>query len=128
MPKREILKKIRDFADSEPDYDGNVSENGFSIAEHPIRSIPGGRIHNSFAPVAKAQITEAEGTTTVSIVFRMHILVLILFAPIYFISLLTLVTFPFMWLLMYVAFVRPVKRLKDYLTDLLTNDAIYEDR
>ena len=122
MPKREIQRRIRDFADSEPDYTGSVSENGFFIAEHPIRSIPGGRIHNSFAPVAKATITETDGITTVSIVFRMNILVLILFAPFYAISLLTLVTFPFMMLLMYIAFIRPLKRMKEYLTNVLTEN------
>lgn len=128
IPKREILRKVRDFADSDPDYYGSISENGFFIAEHYIRSIPGGRVHNSFAPIAKATVTEEDGTRIVSIVFRMHILVIILFAPFYFLSLLTLVTFPFMWLLMYIAFIRPVKRFKNHLTDLLTNDTIYEER
>ena len=128
MPKREILRRFRDFADSDPDYYGSISENGFFIAEHNIRSISGGRVHNSFAPVAKATVTEKDGMRTVSVVFRMHILVIILFAPFYFVSLLTLVAFLFMWLLMYIAFLRPVKRFKNRLTDLLTNDALYEER
>ncbi len=49
----------------------------------------------------------------------MNILVLILFAPIYFISLLLIGPFPIMLIILYFAFVKPAKRLKETLGNLL---------
>ncbi len=126
LSKKEILKKIDSFADPEYTYYyGSISEDGFFIAEKNIKHFTGGHSQNSFAPVAKAKITESDGMTTVSMVIRMNLLVLILFAPIYFISLLTVFFFPFMLILLYFAFVKPAKRLKEAIENLLMADGIY---
>ena len=54
----------------------------------------------------------------------MNLLVLILFAPIYVVSLLTIVLFPFMLLLLHFAFTKPQKRLEQEIENLLIDDAI----
>ncbi len=126
LSKNEILKKIDSFADPEyTDYYGSISEDGFFIAEKNRKYFTGGHSQNSFAPVAKAKITESDGMTTVSMVIRMNLLVLILFAPIYFVSLLTGVLFPFMLILLHFVFVKPTKRLKEKIDDILMTDDIY---
>ena len=124
LSKKEILKKIDSFADPEyTDYYGSISENGFFIAEKNRKHYAGGHSQNSFAPVANASITEGDGMTTVSIMIMMNPLVLIFFAPIYIISLLTVVLFPLMLIFLYFAFVRPAKRLREALENLLTADS-----
>ena len=126
LSKKVILKKIDSWADPEyTDYYGSISEGGFFIAEKNRKYFTGGHIQNPFAPVATAKITESEGMTTVSMVIRMNLLVLILFAPIYIISLLTVVLFPFMLILLYYAFIKPAKRLKETIENLLISDSIY---
>jgi len=126
LSKKEILQKIDAFADPQySDYYGNVSEDGFFVAEKNIKTFAGGHSQNSFAPVAKAKITEKEGVTTVSMVIRMKLLVLILFAPIYIISLLTVVLFPLVLILLYFTFVKPAKRLKNSIEDLLVEKSSY---
>lgn len=120
LSKKEILKKINSFAQLEyTDYYGSVSENGFFLAEKNIKHFAGGHTKNSFAPIAKASIEEKDGCSTISGVLRMNILVLILFVPIYLVSLLFIVPFPIMLIILRVAFFRPVKRLKEELENLL---------
>ena len=120
LSKKEILKKIDSFADPEyTDYYGSVSENGFFIAEKNIKAFAIGHTQNSFAPIAKATIEENEDISTISGVLRMNILVLIMFVPIYLISLLLIVPFPVMLILLRVAFFKPAKRLRETLEDLL---------
>ena len=67
----------------------------------------------------KAKIDEKDGYSSVSVVLRMNILVLILFAPIYLISLFLIVPFPVMLIILYFAYIKPAKRLKETLEDLL---------
>ena len=120
MSKKEILKKINSFADPQyTDYYGSVSENGFFIAEKNRKHFIVGHTQNSFAPVAKASIEEKDGFSSVSVVLRMNILVLILFAPIYFISLLLIVPFPIILVVLHFAFFKPSKRLREALEDIL---------
>ena len=120
LSKKEILKKIESFADPDyTDYYGSVSDDGFFIVEKNRKNFVGGHTQNSFAPIARAKIDEREGISSVSIVIRMNILVLILFAPIYFISLLLILPFPIMLIILYFAFVKPAKRLKETLENLL---------
>lgn len=126
LPKKEILKKIDSFADpGHTDYYGSVSEDGFLITEKNMKHFPGGHSQNSFAPVAKVKIAESDGMTTVSMVIRMNLLVCILFYPIYIIFLLTVVLFPFIFILLYFAFVKPAKRLKEAIENLLIADDSY---
>lgn len=125
LSKKETLKKIADFADPEyTDYYGGISEDGFFIAEKNKKSFAGGYSQNSFAPVAKAKISESNGMTTVSMVIRMNLLVFILFVPIYIISLLTVVLFPAMLILLHFTFIKPAKRLKENIENLLMEDGI----
>lgn len=120
LSKKEILKKIESFAAPEyTDYYGSVSESGFFIAEKNRKHFAGGHTQNSFAPIARAKIDEKDGISSVSVVLRMNILVLILFVPIYLISLLLIVPFPIMLIVLYFAFIKPAKRLRETLEDLL---------
>ena len=120
LSKKEILKKIESFADPEyTDYYTSVSEDGFFIAEKNIKSNGAGFSKNSFAPIAKAKIEEKDGITSVKVLLRMNILVLVLFAPIYFLSLILIFPFPIMLIIMYFAFVKPSERLKETLEDLV---------
>lgn len=52
-------------------------------------------------------------------VLRMHLIVMILFIPFYVLSLLTVVTFPLVWILLHFALVKPSKKLKQQIEDLL---------
>ncbi len=120
LSKKEILKKIESFADPDyTDYYGSVSDDGFFIAEKNRKHFVGGHAQNSFAPIARAKIDEREGISSVSVVIRMNILVLILFVPIYLISLLLIVPFPIMLVVLYFSFIKPAKRLKETLENLL---------
>ena len=121
LSKQQIVSRVKAFIDYEhTDYYGSVSADGFFIGEKNIKHITVGHTKNSFAPVAKAKIIEEDGITTVSIVLRMHLLVMILFTPFYVVSLLTVVMFPFVWILLYFAFLRPAKKLKQQIENLLT--------
>ena len=112
QPKREILKRLRDLADPEyTDYYGSVDEDDFYIAEKNRKHFFGGHSQNSFAPVATGTVIEQDGEVVVRGTVRMNMLVLVLFAPVYFLSMLTIVFFPIMYLIMYFAFVKPAKRL-----------------
>ena len=118
--KKEIIKKISSLAYSEyTDYYGSVSENEFFIVEKSRKPFAGGHIQNSFAPIAKATIEEKDGCSTISGVLRMNILVLILFTPIYLVSLLLIVPFPIMLIILHFAFVKPAERLKEALENIL---------
>ena len=120
LSKQQILTRVTSFLDYEhTDYYGSVSEYGFFIGEKSRKHFIGGHTQNSFAPIAKAKIIEENGITSVSMVLRMHILVMILFAPIYVVSLLTIVMFPFVWVLLHFAFVKPTKKLKQQIENLL---------
>ncbi len=126
LSKQVILKRVKSFADAEcTDYYSGVSEDGFFVAEKYIKQFAGGHTQNSFVPIAKAKIVEKDGISTVSVVLRMHILVLILFVPIYVASFLTLVFFPFMLILLHFVFVKPAERLKNFIEDLLIENGIY---
>ena len=123
LPKAEILRRVRDFADPEyTDYYGGIRDDGFWIAEPCVKHLSFGSSHNSFAPVATAKISENDGLSTVKGIVRMRIPVMLIFIPIYLISILTLVPFPFMFLLMYFAFVRPANKLKKELEVLLSEN------
>lgn len=120
LSKEQIQKRIISFVHSESTYYyGNISENGFFIAEKSNKHFVVVSTRNSFVPVAKAKITEKDGISTISVVIRMHILVLVLFAPIYFASLLSVVLFPFMRIFLYFTFLKPSKRLKKSIIETL---------
>ena len=120
LSKQEILNRVTSFIDYEhADYYGSVSECGFFIGKNPMKHFTGGHTKNSFAPVAKAKITEENGITSVSIVLRMHLMIMILFIPYYVVSLLTIVMFPLAWILLYFAFIKPTKKLKEQIENLL---------
>lgn len=125
LSKRQILNRIKSFADTEySDYYGGVSECGFFIGEKNAKHFAGGHSKNSFAPVAKAKINEEDGITTVSMVIRMNLFVLILFAPVYFASLITVILYPFVLILLRFAFVKPAERLKQAIEDLLIENEV----
>lgn len=120
LSKQEILKRIEAFADSEhTDYYGSVAEGGFYIAEKNRKYFAGVHTQNPFAPIARGKIDEKDGSCSVCGVLRMNALALILFPPIYLISLLTIVPFPIMLIILHFAFVKPAKRLKDALEGAL---------
>ena len=126
MPKKRILKKIGSFVDPEyNNYYGWTSEDGFVIAEKNMKHYIGGHSQNSFAPVARAKITESDGMTTISMVIRMNIFVMFVIVPLYLISLFTVVLFPFMHILLHFAFFKPAKRLKETVETLLSEDDFY---
>lgn len=125
LSKRQILNRIKSFADTEySDYYGGISECGFFIGEKNVKHFAGGYSKNSFAPVAKAKIDEEDGITTVSMVIRMNLFVLILFAPIYFASLITVILYPFVLILLRFTFVKPAERLKQAIEDLLIENEV----
>ena len=120
LSKQQILTRVTSFLGCEhTDYYGSVSEYGFFIGEKNRKHFTGGRTQTSLAPVAKAKITEENGITSVSIVLRMHLMVMILFIPFYVVSLLTIVMFPLVWILLYFAFIKPTKKLKEQIENLL---------
>ena len=117
---KDVLRKTASFADPEyTDYDGDVTENGFFIAEKTLKWGSGWCSQNSFAPVAIGKIEERDGMTSISVVLRMRLLVLIIFVPIYLSALLCVVPFPFLYLLLRFAFFKPAKRLREALESLL---------
>ena len=121
LPKAEIVRRIRDFADPEyTGYYGKTSDDGFWIAEPCIKHAGFGSSHNSFAPVATAKISENDGISTIKGILRMRLLVMLIFIPIY------LLFIPFTFLLMYFTFVRPADKLKKELEVLLSENPIYD--
>jgi hypothetical protein len=52
----------------------------------------------------------------------MHAAVLVLFMPMYIASLITLILFPFAYLLAYIGFVRPSRKLKDAIINIVSDD------
>ena len=121
LSKQEILDRVKLFTDEKShDYYGRILNEGFFIGEKPIKHHGFVRTRNSFAPVAKATITEDNGITTVSRVTRMHLLIWLIFIPIYLMFMLTVILFPFAFLLLYFAFIKPVKRLKLEIEAILT--------
>ena len=125
LSKQQVLNRIKSFADPHyTDYYGRISENGFFVAEKPIKHHSFLRTHNSFAPVARGKVTEKDGVTTVSMVLRMHLLVWILFIPVYIVSFLSVFLFPLFWIVLYFAFVKPSKRLKQSIEGLLIENEI----
>lgn len=125
LSKQQILNRVKSFKDSQyTDYYGSISESGFFIGEKVMKHSAFVRTRNSFAPVAKAKIVEKDDISTVSIVVRMHLLVLILFVPLYVMSLLTIVMFPLVLLFLHFTFVKPAKRLKQEIENLLMEDVL----
>lgn len=110
--KGEILKRLQDLTDPEyTDYYGSVDEDSFFIAEKNRKHFFGGYSQNPFAPVATGIVTEHDGEVVVRGTVRMNMLVIVLFVPIYFLCMLTIVLFPIAYLFMYLTFVKPAKRL-----------------
>lgn len=127
LPKAEIVRRVRDFSDLEyTGYYGGIRDDGFWIADPCIKHSGFGSSRNSFAPVATAKISETDGISTVKVIVRMRLLVMLIAIPIYLISILTLVLFPFMFLLMYFAFMHPVNKLKKEVEVLLSENPIYD--
>ena len=123
LPKAEILRRVRDF--SEPEYTGyygGIRDDGFWIAESCVKHLSFGSSHNSFAPVATAKITEADGISTINGIVRMRLLVMLIFIPMYLIFMLSVIMFPSTFLLMYFAFVRPANKLKKELEVLMSEN------
>ena len=122
LSKAEILRKVKDFTDGSSDYRGRICEDGFTVAERNIKTYSG-IIHtqNSFAPVAQAKIIENNGICTVYATFRMNALVLPVFIPCYLLMLITFIFVPFMFILLHFAFFKPMKRLKEHLTEMLSS-------
>ena len=58
----------------------------------------------------------------VTVTLRMHAAVLVLFMPMYIASLITLILFPFAYLLAYIGFVRPSRKLKDAIINIVSDD------
>jgi hypothetical protein len=116
LSKQEVLKKIDFFLTHEyTDYYGRISDNDFFIAGKNRKHYTGGFSRNSFAPIAKATVTQKEDITVISGVLRMNLLVLIIFIPIYLLSLLLIFPFPFMLVILHFCFFKPAKRLKEAL-------------
>lgn len=123
LSKQQILDRVKSFADPVyTDYYGSISESGFFIGAKPAKHSAFVHTKNSFAPVVKAKIVEKDGISTVSMVVRMHLLVLILFIPIYVSSLFTIVMFPLMLLFLHFTFVKPAERLKREVENLLNGN------
>ena len=127
LTKNEIFKRVEHFVDeNDSKYVGYVEENGFRIVEKCFKSFMFfGHIKNSFAPIAVAKIVEEEGTTTVFCLLRTHMVLQIIFIPIY----LSMVLYVFVkpvflvfLILSHFAFFHPAKRLKKALESLLTEN------
>ena len=120
LSKRKVLERIEKFtASHHSDYYGKVTENGFCVSSRRRKVFWGGSIHNSFAPLAKATVTEKDGITVVSGVLRMNWLVYAVFIPLYFVSLIYILPFLFVIVLMHFAFFVPAEILREELEYLL---------
>ena len=128
LTKEKILNKVETFlcVESE-DYYGRLWEDGFYVAERSRRNF--GllwRSRNSFAPVAKAKITENDTGCTVTITIRMNMIVMVLFWPLWILSIPSIFlteTYGLMFIILLVAlilgFFIPAKILREYLVDML---------
>ena len=118
-----VARNINFFADPKrTNYYGRADENGFFLGQK--HQTYNGVVHvkNSFAPVAKGKIVRVgEDETEVSVTVRMHAAVLVLFMPMYIASLITLILFPLVYLMVHLAFSKPAKRLKEIVTDLVSD-------
>ena len=120
MSKERIIKNVSSFADPQySDHYGYVTDDGFLVGEKHVKIHNHNFSRNNFAPMARAKIEEGDDITVVSGVLRMHIILLLMIAPIYYLSLLTVVAFPIMFLFLYIVYLRPLKRLRVKIEDLL---------
>lgn len=121
LSKKQIQKRVEDLTNGTySDRCGTVNGDKFSVAKKSANYFSGGHTHNSFAPVAKCTITEGNDLTTVNGILRMKLPALLLFAPIYFLSMLTVILFPLMYLIVHLAFVKPAGKLREELENTLT--------
>jgi hypothetical protein len=119
-----IARNVNLFADPKgTNYYGRADEKGFFVGQKHRIYNGGIRINNSFAPVARGRITElSDNEREVTVTLRMHAAVLVLFMPMYIASLITLILFPFAYLLAYIGFVRPSRKLKDAIINIVSDD------
>ena len=123
LTQREIIRKFGFFLEAEEeDYCGHISADGFVVAERTVKYFLGGHSHNSFAPVCVAALGEEDGMAVVSAVIRMNFLSHMIYMPIYWLSILTLLPIPFIMGLTYFAYWKPAKKLQGALLDLLTEE------
>jgi DNA-binding CsgD family transcriptional regulator len=123
LSKKQILNKITDVYGSGDTYVYTItSEGGFSVARKSMSSASGVSTRNFFAPVAKCTAEEGEDFTRITGILRMKLPVLVIFAPLYLLSMLTLLLFPIVYLVVYFAFIKPAGKLKEELENALTED------
>ena len=120
LSKDEIQRRIRTFVEFGDDtHYGSLSEDGFVVAQKFYSNSGVVIARNSFAPVAQGRIVESNGITTVSVTLRMHLSVLALFMPLYLLCMLLVAPFPLMFALGYIGFLRPAKKLRAELEELM---------
>lgn len=126
LSEKEIHKKVNVFLSKEHAvYNGRIYEGGFTVEDRPHKSLPGGHSRNSLAPVAKAKIFDADGISTVSVVIRPNLVVYICWLILYLLSIIVIFhvpALPFLLLISYFAFIRPSKKLKESLMDLIIEE------
>ncbi len=121
LSKKQIQKRVEDLTNGTySDRCGTVNGDKFTVVKKSANYFAGGHTRNSFAPVAKCTIIEDEDITTVNGILRMKLPVLMLFAPIYFLSMLTVILFPLTYLVVHLAFVKPADKLREELENMLT--------
>ena len=103
----------------ESDYFSVIEWDDIFISEHPVKYYLGGSSKNSFVPIFKGTVQDAERGSVVSGVIRMNIIVHAIVLPIYLLSLLTIVTFPIMYLFLHFSYFKHVKRMKEWLYETL---------
>lgn len=124
-----ILKRVERFVcEYDFDYYGWLEDDGFMVAERPLKIFSFGRSKNSQVPVACAKIKETDSLTTVFVTLRANRIGQISGI---FLHLISLISFPvftmpeaivvilFLIFFDYVGVFRPAKRLKRRLIDLL---------
>lgn len=121
LSSHEVLDKVNALIECETDkYYGRTTRDGFFMGENSRKYYMGGSSQNSFAPVAKATVSTENGVTTVAGTIRMHLIVLILFAPVYLVSLILILPCVLIHLLLHFCFFKPAKRLEETLEYLLS--------
>lgn len=118
LPKNKISERAGLFMSGD-DYYGSLRENGFYIGKRPYKSFIIGHARNSFAPVFIGKITDESDVVTVSVIIRMSILVWIITLMLSVVFLISIVFYPLFLLVMYFAFFRPAKKMKEELVALL---------
>ena len=119
LSEEQIHKRLELFNKTEwPVYYAIDRDDKFYIAESSRKSSIGGFETSQFPSMAKARIRKAKGGHTISVVLGLDPILSVVFLPLYFFFMITLILFPVILLILKHEFWPSLGRLKEQIINL----------